>query len=87
MKLQILYHPNSEHSTFVERYAQQMRESSNGEVELVSLETNEGSSLGLTYAIVQYPAILVIRDDGQLYKHWEGSEYPQVDEVIGYLKS
>jgi len=36
---------------------------------------------------MDYPATLVVMDNGQLVKDWQGKMLPIVDEVIGYLNS
>lgn len=87
MKLQILYHQNDEYSTKVENFAEQCKNVSSQDVELISLETPEGASVASIYDITDYPAILVIRDDGQLNRGWQGPNFPTMDEVVGYLNS
>ena len=83
----ILYHPVGEFSTMVENFANDCKQKTNREVELISLETPEGALLASVYGLVDYPCELIIRDDGQLAKHWEGSTLPLYDEVMGYLNS
>ena len=36
------------------------------------------------YDIMNYPAILALRDDGSILKTWEGDELPLMDEVAYY---
>ena len=85
MKLSILYHPESESARVVEEYVTDFERRKGAKIETVSLETKEGSELSKLYGIIQYPAILALRDDGQLLKHWEGEPLPLMDEVAGYL--
>jgi hypothetical protein len=87
MKLCILYHPNDEHSTQTEHFAEECKRVSSEPVELISLETAEGANLASVYDIVGYPAMLVLRDDGQLNKGWQGAQFPTVEEVVGYLNN
>lgn len=87
MKLLILYHPDSEYSTSVEGYVKEFDAKTTRSVELVSVDTKDGASLASLYDVVDYPAILVTREDGQLVKFWQGSIFPLVDEVVGYLNA
>lgn len=85
MKVLILYRPNSEHSRIVEEFVHDYKVSyPDSTLELVSLDTREGSSTAALYDVVQYPAILVLQANGSLQKIWEGSTLPQFDEVASY---
>lgn len=87
MKAIVLYHPKSSHTRVVESYVREFASRGHGEISLVSLETKDGVDTARLYDIVQYPAILVTRDDGQLLKDWQGEQLPLMDEVVGYLHS
>lgn len=87
MKLVILYHLKDEFSTMVENFADDCKKRTNREINLVDVDSREGTSLATVYGIVNYPAELVTKDDGQLMKYWEGSELPLYDEVMGYLNA
>lgn len=86
MKALILYRPNSEFARPVEEYVRDFERTRNKTIKLVSLDTQEGSSQAKLYDIVQYPALLVVRDDGQIMKVWQGPQLPLMDEVAGYLE-
>lgn len=85
MKASILYHPESEFSRIAEQYARDFEHQKGKTVELISLETPEGANLAELYGVVQYPALFVCRDSGELVKHWEGEPLPLMNEVAGYL--
>jgi hypothetical protein len=85
MKLVILYHPDSEFSTAVEDFTSECKKHTEMKVELLSLEKPDGSTMAETYGVVDYPSILVLRDDGQIVKGWQGSSLPPTSEVVGYL--
>lgn len=71
----------------VEEYAHDFEHFKGTPIELVSLETRQGADTAALYAIMQYPALLVRRDNGDLIKHWEGEPLPLMNEVAGYLNS
>lgn len=87
MKLYFLYHPESDHRRLVEEYVDNARRLRGIDIELVSLETKEGSNMASLYDIVQYPGLIVVEDNGRVAKLWQGSELPLLDEVSGYLTS
>lgn len=69
----------------MEQYARDFERQRSKTIELISLDTREGSDMARLYDIVQYPALLIQRDDGQLVKEWQGERLPLMDEVEGYL--
>ncbi len=81
MRVAILYHPVSDHARKVEEFVHDYERLTSHTVELISLETKEGASTAKTYDIVNYPAILVMREGGELLQHWQGSELPLIREV------
>lgn len=85
MKISILYHPISEHARSVEEYAHDFERQKGIGIDLVSLETKEGAYRATLYGIVQYPALLVLRENKDLVKSWEGAPLPLMNEVAGYL--
>lgn len=69
----------------VEVYTKEYERQRGQVIELISLDTIDGSDMARLYGIVQYPALLALRDDGQLMKDWQGNALPLSDEVSGYL--
>lgn len=84
MKLQLIYRPNSDQVRVVEEFAHEFERIHAKNIELVSLDTREGALLAQTYDILQSPAILALRDDGQLVQLWAGESLPLMDEVAAY---
>jgi hypothetical protein len=85
MKIIALYRPSSEHARTVETFAHDFERQRGGVITLMSLDTVEGAEKANLYGIMQYPALLAIRDDGQLMKDWQGERLPLMDEVAAYL--
>jgi spore cortex formation protein SpoVR/YcgB (stage V sporulation) len=84
MKVVILYHPESDHARAVETYARDYDSSHHGEIELISLETKQGADMARLYDVVKYPAVLAIRDNGELLKQWQEEQLPLMQEVASY---
>ena len=87
MKLVILYHPNDEFSTETETYVEECKKRTNKGVEVLSLDSQPGAVMADLYGLVDQPCVVVVRDDGQLMKAWQGKTLPIYDEVMGYLNN
>lgn len=87
MKIVVLYRPNSEHGRTVEEFIHDFQERHQGKLEVLNVDSREGGSTALLYDVMQYPAILALREDGSLVKSWEGSGLPMMDEIAYYTYS
>jgi hypothetical protein len=88
MKVCILYHPESEFSRPVEEFAHDFQHSHAGSrLELISLQTREGAALASLYDVMRYPAVMALRDDGQILQLWEGEKLPLMSEVAAYANA
>jgi len=85
MKAVILYHPKSAEARIVEEYVHDFSGRSSKKIELLSLETRDGAATATIYDIVQYPALMVLDESGQMHKAWQGTSMPLIDELAGYL--
>jgi len=84
----ILYRPNSEHGRLVEEFIHEFQgRHLPGSLEVVNIDTREGSATASLYDITQYPAILAIQTDGSLQRLWQGDALPLMDEVAGYARA
>jgi hypothetical protein len=87
MKLLILYRPNSEHGRLIEEFIHEYQSHHQSDrLEVLSLDTREGSATAALYDVVQYPAILVLQTDGYVQKIWQGDRLPLMDEVASYAR-
>lgn len=88
MKVLVLYRPNSEHGRLVETFIRDFRyqhETNADLLDVQNVDTREGVDTAGLYEVMQYPAILVLGDDGQLMKSWQGGGLPLMEEVAGYV--
>lgn len=85
MKAIVLYRPNSEFSRSVDEFVHDFRTRTSYSIELVDIDTKEGTELAEVHDIVDNPAVLVVKDDGQLSKSWVGTPLPMINDVIGFL--
>jgi hypothetical protein len=88
MKVLVLYRPNSEHGRIIEDFVRefQARHIAN-RLEVINIDTREGMATATLYDIMQYPAILVLQNNGYLHKLWEGDQLPLLDEVASYARA
>lgn len=81
-----MYHPKSEEARTVEEYAHDFERTKGHQIDLISLETQDGADHARVYDIVQYPSLLVLKDStNELVKFWTGTPLPLMDEVASYL--
>ncbi len=81
----VLYRPKSEQEGQVLDFAADYKRLKNKELNLVSLDTLEGDNMAKLYDITSYPAVLAIKDDGQLQKMWQGGAFPLQNELDYYM--
>lgn len=84
MKVLVLYHPKSDHATMIESFARDFSKQVGRKLELISLESRDGSSTATLYDVVQYPAILALSDSGEVLRMWQGPILPLMDELAYY---
>jgi hypothetical protein len=90
MKLLVLYRAHSEHGRIVEEFVRDFtyrHEAEANQLEVQDVDTRDGSATASLYDVVQYPAVLVLGDDGSFIKSWTGENLPLMDEVAGYLQA
>lgn len=85
MKAVMLYRPNSERARLAEDYVADFARNRHEHLELINIDSQEGSHLAELYGITDNPAILVTREDGQLLQHWQGQYLPLANELAGYM--
>jgi hypothetical protein len=86
MKSVIIYRPQSEHASAVERFTRDIARQENIEFELINVDTPRAMDMMALYGIMSHPAILVLRDDGQLVQHWAADKLPLIHEVAAFAR-
>jgi len=86
MKVFILYRPNTDHERRVTEYVADVKRQTGHDIELVSLDTIAGSDRAKLYDVMEYPALVVVSDDGHIQQSWSGEEkLPLINEITYYL--
>ena len=87
MKTLVLYRPNSEYARSVDEFIREFKIIGGSRtLEVIDVDSREGSRIAELYGLAQYPAILVLQSDGVMQKSWEGGTLPLIDEVMGYTR-
>lgn len=90
MKVLVLYRPNSEFARRVEEFVHDLKtrnDLDDRHLEVMDIDSREGSATASLYDIMTNPSVLVVGDDGSYVKSWEGDDLPMLDEVAGYTFS
>ena len=88
MRVLVLYRPNSEHGRIIEEFIHEFKQRyAEAHLEVLNIDSRDGSATASLYDVVQYPAILVLQDDGYLRKSWVGERVPLMDEVFAHARS
>lgn len=88
MRVVILYRPESEHARRVEEYIADFERFHPGEtIEVANIDTPDGSRQAEIYGVMQYPAVLALKDDGQVQQQWEGvDKLPLMNDLAYYAQ-
>lgn len=88
MKLLVIYRPDSEYARGVETFIHDFRRLHEGvgrRLEVLTADSRDGTAMMSLYDIFEHPAILVLRDDGQVAQQWLGTTLPLMDEVASHF--
>ena len=81
----VIYRPNSEHGRMVEDFIREFQARfRDTRLEVLNIDSRDGGSMASLYDIVQYPAILVLQDNGFAQNIWQGTQLPLMDEIFAY---
>lgn len=88
MKIVVLYRPNSEHARVVEDFIHDFQSRHLGQkLEVLNVDSREGTATASMYDVMKYPAIMVIQNDGYVQKIWQDDLLPLIDEVAAYARA
>lgn len=81
MRTVCVWRDEEDYSRSVSEWIREFERRTGREVESISPDTREGESICNAYDVVEYPTILVLRDDGSVVASWRGRSLPLFDEV------
>lgn len=85
MKAVILYQPNSELESSVNEYVREFGRETGKTIALTDSNSIQGVEIAKLYDIMQFPAIIVFKDDGSFIESWvERDKWPTASELSYY---
>ena len=85
MKAVILYKPNSEAESSVLEYVHDFEYQTGKTITLLDCESPEGVEKSKAYDILQFPAVVALRDDGSFVESWiDREKWPTISELSYY---
>ena len=89
MKVLVIYRPNSEQARSVEEFIREFerRHDQRYRLEVISIDSRDGSATASLYDILQHPAILVLADNGSVQQSWVVDSLPRIDDVVAYARA
>lgn len=86
MKAFILYRPQSEFARRTEEYVHDFQATRGQNIELIDIDSAQGVAVLELYDVVDNPALLITRENGELITRWLGIDsFPLKNELAAYL--
>ncbi len=88
MRIIILYRPESEHARRVEEYVADFQRFHPGEeIEMLNIDSIDGSRTAQLYGVMEHPAVLALANDGVVQQQWEGVDrLPLMNDLAYFAK-
>jgi len=81
----VIYRPSSEHGRMVDSFIREFQSRyPQVRIETLNIDSRDGIATATLYDIVQYPAIMVLQDNGFAQNIWQGEQLPLMDEIFAY---
>lgn len=85
MKAVILYRSKSDHERSVNEYVRDFQRQTGKSVETLDVEGQDGQNLAQLYDIMQFPAVIVMAENGSLIKVWIDGQLPLMNELSYFV--
>ncbi len=83
MTIMVIYKKDSEQYRPVQEFLRMMRTKyADKDIAELDPETREGAYEAQVFGVMQYPAVVVKAETGELMNIWQGLPLPLVDEVV-----
>lgn len=87
MKIIVFYRPKSEHERSLNAYLydlQKTHDIRDKDIEMLSIDTRDGADRAVIYGVLDYPAIVIIDNNGAFVQSWHG-QLPLYNELMSYI--
>ncbi len=85
MKVVVMFRESSEERREAESWKNDVERWGGVDVKWVDPDSAEGEGFVETYSIMKYPAVLILKEDGEAVQTWQG-ELPLIDTVVYWAK-
>lgn len=86
MRVVVVYKEQTDYARTVVDYMWDLEHQTGHSLEVINPDTPDGAHFCETYGILQYPAIIALKDyDGQMEKIWSGLPLPTIMELSYYV--
>ena len=86
MKIVVLWKEDTDYAREVREWMQEFTHETGKEVESLNPVSTEGETFATARDILQFPAVVAVREDGAVLNQWLGTPLPQFDEVLFFVK-
>jgi len=88
MRVVVLYRSNSEHERQVLEFERNFEHHAGHSIELLDVNTRDGSAMANLYDVVSYPSVLAVSNEGSIQYIWDSpTSLPLMNEVMYYTLS
>lgn len=85
MRVSVVYRSNSEHERRVLEFERDFEYRTGHSLELLDVNTRDGSAMASLYDIMSYPMVLAISNEGSILHSWQADNgMPLINEVSYY---
>lgn len=85
MRVVVVWRGNTEYAREVTEWMEDFRKFTGKSVESMDPDTIEGEIFVRARDIMQYPAVVVVKDDGVVVREFKGTPLPQFEDVSYYI--
>ncbi|MCA9347565.1 hypothetical protein KC930_03235 [Candidatus Saccharibacteria bacterium] len=85
MRVFALFRPNTDQETRLNELNRELFRRSNNQIEIVSVDSREGSELAKVYDIMRFPAVVAVDLDGHVQSLWDDESLPLINDISYYL--
>ena len=85
MRVFALFRPNTDQETRLNELNRELFRRSNNQIEIVCVDSREGSELAKVYDIMRFPAVVAVDLDGHVQSLWDDESLPLINDISYYL--
>ena len=84
MRVVCVEREQSDHAQEIREWLKDFERRTGKNIEVVDVDSRDGSRFAEIYDIVEYPTFIAVADDGRVLDVWRGMPLPRIDEISYY---